>query len=56
MNNRSLTYVPSDELDFIALTPNHFLELEGTNANVNTSLEINLERLPFNMDINKSED
>jgi len=29
VNNRPLTYVPSDELDFVALTPNLFLKLGG---------------------------
>jgi len=41
VNNRPLTYVPSDEL-FKPLTPNYFLKLG--NCNVETSLEINTER------------
>ena len=48
VKNWPLTYIPSDELDFVALTPNHFLKLGGTNTNVNTFMEINLDRLLFN--------
>lgn len=44
MSTKPLTYVPSDELDYVSITPNHFLKLGG--PNINTSLDINLERLP----------
>jgi len=43
VNNRPLTFVPSDEL-YKPLTPNHFLKLGE--SNVDTSIELDLARLP----------